>query len=284
MKKFGFVLIAIIGSTPAMATDLPRPQMAYKAPVVAPAPVSTWEGFYVGGHVGYGWDPANATFSPSTYATAILGPLGGPFVDTGPDSGPIALAVHPKGWLGGAQFGYNWQRQSLVLGAEADISGSNIRGSTSAPFFVNGTEGGDLAGFTGNVGLQQKLDYFGTIRGRLGWANDTLLLYATGGLAWGHVTTTFNTFGITENTPGMFTAAQLAALQNGGYASASDIRWGYAVGTGFEWMVARNWSVKGEYLFVNLGGHDTLVIPGGVANSDLSVNIARVGFNYFIRP
>jgi outer membrane immunogenic protein len=285
MKKFGLALLAVVGCTPVLAADLPPPQpMVYKAPPPMIVPVATWQGFYVGGNVGYGWDPASATFNPSTYATTILGPLGGPFVDTGPDSGPIALSVAPKGWLGGAQFGYNWQRQSLVLGAEADIMGANIKGSTSAPFFVNGTEGGDDAGFSGNVGLQQKLDYFGTLRGRLGWANDTLLLYGTGGLAWGHVTTTFNTFGITQTALGGFTPAQLAALQSGGFASASDIRWGYAVGAGFEWMIARNWSVRGEYLYVNLGGGDTLVIPGGVANSNLSVNVARVGFNYFLRP
>lgn len=288
MKRFGSVsiaivgLIAVVGSTPVLAADLARP--VYKAPVAPPPPpVATWQGFYAGAHVGYGWDPASATFNPSTYATTILGPLGGPFVDTGPDSGPIALKVHPKGWLGGAQFGYNWQQQSLVLGAEVDISGSDIKGSTSAPFFVNGTEGGDQAGFTGNVGLQQKLDYFGTVRGRIGWADDTLLLYATGGLAWGHVSTTFNTFGITQNFVGQFTPAQLAALQNGGFASASSVRVGYAVGAGGEWMVARNWSVKAEYLFVQLNDSDTLVIPGGVANGKLSVNIARVGFNYFFR-
>jgi len=283
MTRAGLAAAVIICSSPAWAADLPSPQPIYKAPVMAPA--STWEGFYVGGHVGYGWDPAHAIFNPSTYATTILAPLGGPWVDTGPDTGPINLTVNPKGWLGGVQFGYNWQRRSFVFGGEADFSWADIKDSTSAPFTVTGTEAGDLASFTGNVGLQQKLDYFGTIRGRLGWTPDNaLLLFGTAGLAWGHVTTTFDTFGITAPA-GDFTPQQLAALQNGGYATASDLRWGYAVGGGLEWMFAHNWSVKGEYLYVNLGsGSDALVIPGGIAHSDLSVQVARIGVNYFIRP
>jgi outer membrane immunogenic protein len=83
------------------------------------------------------WDPATATFNPATYATAALASAG-PFVVTG-SSGPIALSVHPQGWLAGGQAGYNWQQNALVYGVEADIDWSNIRGSTSAPFSVNGT-------------------------------------------------------------------------------------------------------------------------------------------------
>lgn len=272
-------IIAIGLVSSARATDLPVKAPIYKAPALVP--VTSWEGFYAGGNVGYGWDPASATFNPSTYATTLLGPLGGPWVDTGPDSGPVALSVHPKGWLGGGQLGYNWQQNTLVYGLEADFDWSGMKASASAPFFVNGTEGGDIAGFTGNVGLQQKLDYFGTVRGRLGWAKDALLLYGTGGLAWGHVKTTFNTFGVTQNAPGQFTAAQLAAIQNGGNAQSSGLRAGFAVGAGFEWMVAHNWSVKAEYLYLDLMGSDTLTIPGGTASAgNLSVQVARVGFNY----
>jgi len=281
MKRLGLAMIAVVGSAPVWAADLPRPQPVYKAPVIAPAP--TWAGFYAGGNVGYGWDPASAAFNPSTYVSTIMAPFGG-WVDTGPDSGPVALAVHPKGWLGGGQFGYNWQQNSLVYGLEADIDWSGIKDSTSAPWSVNGTVGGDAAGLTGFVGLQQQLDYFGTVRGRIGWAHDSLLIYGTGGLAWGHVKTTFNTFGITPANLG-FSPAQMAALQGGGYASTSGLRAGFAVGAGFEWMVAHNWSVKAEYLYVDLLGGDTLTIPGGVANGgDLPVQVARVGFNYFIRP
>jgi outer membrane immunogenic protein len=283
MKRVGLAIAAIVCSAPVWAADLstPAPAPYYKAPPVM-APVSTWEGFYAGGHVGYGWDPANASFNPGTFATSVLGPLGGPFVLTGA-SPPVALSVAPKGWLGGLQLGYNWQRGMFVYGGEADISWSSLKGSTSAPFSVTGTEGGDLANFTGNVGLQETIDYFGTLRGRLGWTpTESLLLYGTGGLAWAHVKTGFNVFGISAPA-GTFTPTQLAALQSAA-ASSSDIRWGYAAGGGLEWMVVRDWSVKAEYLYVGLSGTDQLVIPGGTANSTSSFQIGRVGFNYHFRP
>jgi outer membrane immunogenic protein len=286
MRKLLMSAIAIsaLGIASAAAADLPvKTPILKKAP--PPAPAANWQGFYVGGNAGYGWDPATAYFNPSNYVTTIMASFGG-FVDTGPDGGPVSLSVKPKGWLGGGQFGYNWQQNSLVYGLEADIDWSGIKSSTSAPWFVNGTVGGDNAGVMGNVGLQQKLDYLGTVRGRLGWANDTLLLYGTGGLAWGRVATTFNTFGVTQTANLGFTPAELAALQTGGYASNTSTRVGYAVGAGFEWMVAHNWSVKAEYLYAQLqGSGGSLSIPGGTASTNgFSVQLARIGLNYFFRP
>ncbi|HXW40048.1 MAG TPA: outer membrane beta-barrel protein [Xanthobacteraceae bacterium] len=272
-KRFiiGLSLLGSLAAGPALAAD-----MALKAP---PAPaVYNWQGFYGGGNIGYGWDPATATFNPTAFANAVLGPLGGPYVVTG-SSGPVNLSVNPQGVLGGGQVGYNWQSGATVYGIEADFDGANINGSTSAPFFVNGTEGGDIADFAGNVGLAQKVDYFGTVRGRLGWANDNLLLYGTGGFAYGHVTTSLNTFGITA-PPGEFSAAQLAALQVS--ASTSSLRPGFAVGGGIEWALARNWSIRAEYLFVDLASATgTLTIPGGSASlSYVPIQVVRFGFNY----
>jgi outer membrane immunogenic protein len=273
-------LFALASVSAACAADMP-----VKAPPAPVASAYSWTGFYIGGNIGYGWDPASATFNPATYATTILEPLtAGTYVVTGA-SGPVSLSVNPQGVLGGIQAGYNWQKGSTVYGLEADFEGAGIKASSSAPFFVNGTIGGDLANFAGNVGLSQKLDYFGTVRGRLGWANDSTLLYGTGGLAWGHVTTTLNTFGIAEVPPSLaLTPAQLAALQV--ISSSSDLRLGFAVGAGIEWIVVRNWSVRAEYLFVDLGGSGgTLGIPGGSGTWNwLPVQIARVGFNYRFQP
>ncbi len=271
--------VAIFGfASVASAADLPiKAPMYTKAPVIAP--VTNWQGFYVGGNVGYGWDPASATFNPTTYVTTVLAGTTPTITDTGPDSGPVALSVHPKGWLGGGQLGYNWQQNSVVYGLEADIDWSGMQDSASAPWFVNGSQP-DNVFIRGQINLKQQLDYFGTLRGRLGWANDSLLLYGTGGLAWGHVTTTFNVSNVTEPTLAL-TSQQLAALQNGGYAQTSQLRWGFALGAGLEWMVAHNWSVKAEYLFIDLGDGSTLTIPGGSAQSNLtSMQVARVGLNY----
>jgi outer membrane immunogenic protein len=171
-----------------------------------------------------------------------------------------------------------------VYGLEADFDFSGMRASTSVPWVVNGTQP-DNVHITGQTNLSQKLDYFGTLRGRAGWANDNLLLFGTGGLAWGHVATAFNVSNVTEPTAAL-SLAQLAALQNGGNAYASGVRVGFAVGAGLEWKVARNWSVKGEYLFVDLiSSGQTLTIPGGVATAgNLPVQVVRVGVNYFFQP
>jgi outer membrane immunogenic protein len=277
MKKLMIWTVACsaLSVAAAAAADLPTRKPAPPMPYIAP--VTNWGGFYIGANGGYGWDPANATFDPATYATSALATTG-PFKVTGA-SPTQYLSVHPQGWLGGGQIGYNWQQANWVYGLEADIDWSGMKGSTSAPFFVNGTIGGDIANFTGNVGLEQKVDYFGTARGRLGWANDSMLFFGTGGLAWGQVKTSFNTFGI-ATTPGDLTTAQLAALRVG--ASASNLRPGFAVGGGVEWKVAPHWSVKAEYLFVDLLGGETLSIPGGSAKAgSVPVQVARVGVNYF---
>ena len=275
MRRLSLALIAAV-STVALTQIASATDLSVKAPVYK-APVTNWEGFYVGGHVGYGWDPADATFDPVTYVTTV-----DPAFTATSSSGPVNLSVAPEGWLGGVQLGYNWQRNSWVYGIEADFSWSGIKDTDSAPWFVNGLLLNRGPGqVTGVVSLEQKLDYFGTVRGRLGWANNALLLYGTGGLAWGHVVTTFRNHDINA-VGGLFTAAEIAALQAGGYASTRDIRWGFTVGAGLEWMFAPNWSVKAEYLFVDLLGSDTLAITGGVATTgDMTVHVARAGVNYF---
>lgn len=277
MRSLPLAMIATV-STLALVPIASAADMPVKA--VYQAPVKTWQGFYVGGHVGYGWDPADATFNPVTYVTSAL-----PTYIVASSSGPVNLSVEPDGWLGGFQVGYNWQQNSLVFGLEADFSWSGIKDSTSAPWSVNGTApAGYPANLTGTVSLEQKVDYFGTVRGRLGWANNSLLVYGTGGLAWGHVVTTFSNGNINVAQPGCIVClspAQVAALTAGGYASSSDIRFGYTLGGGGEWMFASNWSAKAEYLFINLGGSDTLAISGGQANAgNVSLHVARVGVNY----
>ena len=85
-----------------------------------------------------------------------------------------------------------------------------------------------------------KLDWFGTVRGRLGFlATPTFLLYGTGGLAYGRVASaTVNSF---TATPDIYTG------------STSTTRAGWTAGAGGEWMFAPNWSAKAEYLYVDLG-------------------------------
>jgi outer membrane immunogenic protein len=136
----------------------------------------------------------------------------------------------------------------------------------------------------------EEIDWFGTVRGRLGWTpTSPLLVYATGGLAYAHVQTGAS-FSIQTIVPvaGQTGAGSTALSQSG-------TRAGWTVGGGLEWMFAPQWSVKGEYLYYDLGTvtlNQTLGLVGVGAgagqflgfNSQSAVhytgNIARAGLNY----
>jgi len=200
----------------AAATDLPMP---YKAPrpVVAPAPaVYNWTGFYAGVNLGGGWAQGTNTGT----LTAATG--GGPFVATSSSSANLS------GVIGGGQIGYNWQTGHLVFGLEADIDGSSESGSASASC--------GIAGCT-TMGTP-KVDAFGTLRGRLGYAQDNWLFYVTGGFAWQHITNT-----ITDTAAG-----GTATL-----FSASTTQGGYVVGVGAETAFAPRWTAGIEYLYMDTG-------------------------------
>jgi len=263
----GIAFIGMLAFGPALAAD-----MAVKAPL-PPAPAAgNWSGFYIGANGGYAWDPSTVFFDPGVFATTVLAPG---FV-VASSSRPFALSVHPQGALGGGHVGYNWQAGVWVYGFEADFDGANIKGSAAAPFSVVGTNFGDAANITGNLGLTQKIDYFGTARGRFGWADNAALFYVTGGVGWAHVKTTVNTFGITSFG---LTPAQAAALLVS--ASSSDVRAGLALGAGVEWAIAQNLSLRAEYLFIDLASGGSLTIPGGSASFNyLPVQVARVGLSF----
>lgn len=131
----------------AVAADLRRP--VYKAPpLLAPAPVYSWTGFYVGGHAGYGWSN---------------------FSGDDPAGGEPAKA---KGWLGGVTVGYNYQINAFVIGIEGDYSWANVNYSEPDIFGVGAGE------------AKLKNDFFATAAVRLGYAIDRLLIYGKGGAAW----------------------------------------------------------------------------------------------------
>lgn len=157
MKSFLLASVGIVALTvgaPALAADLPT-----KAPIYNPAPVYSWQGFYVGTHSGFGWG----------------GSLSAP---------PFNVQTDPDGFFGGIQIGYNWMfSPSWVLGVQADISAADIHGQ--------GT-------FLGFIPVQSKLSRFATLRARVGYTWDQALLYATGGLAWARQQRSFNAFFIQD--------------------------------------------------------------------------------------
>jgi outer membrane immunogenic protein len=263
MKRIfiGIAAIASLLTTNAMAADLAaRPYTKAPPPVLA---VYDWTGFYIGGNVGYSWGRSSDTSSLSNTAGTVL--------FTSIDRSSL------NGVVGGGQVGYNWQMQSWLWGLEADIQGTGERGSRAfiCPTGICTPTFGVVAVFPGPpvpVALEQKLEWFGTVRGRVGvLAAPTVLLYATGGLAYGGVKTN-ETVGV---LPGF---------------SSSSTRAGYTVGAGIEGVIGGNWTAKLEYLYVDLGrvsGSFTTTaaaLGGGVLTSSYSSrvtdNVLRVGLNY----
>jgi outer membrane immunogenic protein len=254
---------------PALAADLgsPAPAPVYtKAPIAAPP---SWTGFYVGGNVGYGWGDGDASFNPLPTAAGFIA------------LAPQTLSPNPSGVLGGIQAGYNWQTGIFVLGFETDFQGSGIKGSSTLSPFLQDTG----APFNGTLSASEDIDWFGTVRGRVGFTPvSPLLVYGTGGLAYGDVkyatNSDFNPMG-NQQYPAAITATKV----------------GWTAGAGVEWMFARNWSTKVEYLYYDLGtesatANGTPGLPGGTCGGGPAAscqvgyswkttgNIARFGINY----
>ena len=222
----------------AQAADMAAARPVYtKAPVAAP--VWNWTGFYVGANVGY----ANERTSISNPGANYFFPVGSSF-----DS-------NQGGIIGGLEAGYNWQFSNVVLGVEGDISGASLgRTTLSAPL---GLLAGDA--YSGNVTA------LGTVRGRLGFAFDRVLVYGTGGVAFADLKDQY----VSASFP--FTAA------------ASSSATGWTAGGGVEYAFSGNWSAKVEYLHVGFSSRPATLNPIGTpytfAFKD-SLDIGRVGINY----
>jgi outer membrane immunogenic protein len=222
---------------------------AFAAP--PPSQIEMWNGWYVGGNIGASFGTARDTSAIGT---------GVPFSST---------SASLNGVVGGAQFGYNYHATpSWLLGFETDFQGSSEQASATTTM---------TTAFPGILARQfpppntlvdvEKLQWFGTVRGRLGWTpNEGALLYLTGGLAYGGIGSneTFNAFNANFNMT----------------------RVGWVVGTGVEVFLVKNWTAKVEYLYMDLGSFTNTFTVGlapptpFVVNSHITDQIVRVGFNY----
>lgn len=272
MKKFAFG--AVIAASTALATQAFAADLARKAPVFKappPPPVFSWSGFYAGVNVGYGFG------SDSDVTTTGIGAANINAVADG--ARPPRLRLDREGFIGGGQIGYNWQvMPNWVLGIEADIQYTDLRESVNGLTVLPGVgANGTAAGTRSNL-FTTEMEYFGTVRGRLGYSWDKTLLYATGGLAYGEVK---NSATFTGVAPGF--ATQFVGQRRG-------TETGYAVGGGIEHAFAPNWSVKAEYLYYDLGDTSISVLniagpagaggPGYNSRFENTGHIARVGLNY----
>jgi len=279
MRQFILALVSTVVVTVACATN---------ALATPPAPAWNWTGFYVGGNVGYGWGNRNTSFVSNDANADFLFGLG---ASSGNGDGPLsAVSSKSSGALGGVQAGYNWQlSRQWVVGIAADIDISHISGSATstsnaqAQFTANGT-----------ANVTQNVDWFGTLRARGGYLlSDNLLVFATGGLAYGHVKGD-GTFSLSGPGSSSGPGAPGWACTVGGATcfagNSSRVTAGWTAGGGLEYALSRNWKISGEYLYVNLGSNSTTFTalnPGlsptpstFSANSKTSFSVARAGLNY----
>jgi outer membrane immunogenic protein len=222
MKKraFGVAVAAYLGVLSASAADLPSRK---EPPPVyyPPPPVFTWTGLYAGLNVGGGWLDR---------------------YDNGNWLFPSS-ASNTGGMIGGAQIGYNYQFTPLfVAGVETDFQGSGVGGS--------------------GLGATRSVDWFGTVRGRAGVSmlNGQLLIYGTGGFAYGDL-----------------------RLNQGWLGSQARTGTGWTAGGGLEYAFLPNWSAKVEYLYTNTGANYGPIYAGPFiveTQQRAHLNTIRAGLNY----
>ena len=158
-----------------------------------------------------------------------------------------AASFNKGGALGGVEGGYNWQiNQQLVVGLEADFDWSGIKGTGSSNFLF-----GSVPPIPSSSMATEEIKWFGTVRGRLGWLpTNNFLLYGTGGLAYGRVTTNtaLNTTVAFAGGDGAFDFSCIPAGTCFA-GSTSQTLVGWTAGAGGEYAITKNIIVKAEYLY-----------------------------------
>jgi outer membrane immunogenic protein len=183
-----------------------------------------------------------AAIAINNWSGFYLGAMGGYAQENSSGIGTLS------GGFAGGTAGYNWQMGNIVLGLEADAAWADV-GATIGVF-------GGLASVSSNI------RDMGTVRGRVGYAFDSVLIYGTGGYAWA------------DN--------RITATVLGASVSDSHIHSGWTAGAGVEVMFAPKWSVKAEYLYRSF---DSETYFGGIAapglrSGTLNLNSVQVGVNY----
>jgi len=217
IRSMGMCALAFVIASPSFAADMPG---GYREPYAAPAP--GWSGFYVGLNTGYGWGTSNW------------------------NSSVTAGSSSPSGGLFGGTIGFNGQSGAFVFGVEGDIAGNWMRDANSI-----GT------GICNAPGCGIQTSWFATARGRVGYAFDRALFYATAGGAFGDV----------------------QMMANGATATAD--RAGWTAGVGLEYAILGPWSAKAEYLYADLGSAGCGAATCGIDTTvSFKTNLIRIGVNY----
>jgi len=213
-------LLALASALPSAAADLGGRYPAYKAPPVAYFPQAyNWTGFYLGINGGGAWGTSNWN--------------------------GYGVSSSPSGGMIGVTAGYNWQApgSQWVFGIESDLDWTNVSGGASCGMGVN---------------CHTENSWFGTVRGRVGYAFDRFMPYVTGGGAFGNI-----------------------KANPTGWSGVDDSHAGWTVGVGLEAALNGRWTAKVEYLYADLGSVGCSSFQcGSPVNIDMNMNIVRAGLNY----
>ncbi|MCC0807967.1 porin family protein [Methylobacterium sp. W2] len=267
---------AILAVGAASAADLPR---RAEAPVFVPVPVFTWTGFYFGVNAGYAYSESD------TVRTTGINNLNSGAPNAANLQGnvdnrlrPAALKLPQEGFSAGAQIGYNYQLtpgNGIVIGIEADAqytdletSRVNVATRTALPSTLTNTYRSDL-------------QYLGTVRGRVGYAFDKVMVYGTGGFAYGGIEQS-----VSFQTGAPVTYAGARSTMETGYAYGGGIEYALPTDSFLNFFRSSAVTLKAEYLRYDLGSRNLLVAstggPGIGYNAVFKTEgaIARAGLNY----
>jgi len=258
MKQSFFAATAalVFAGSSAVAADLPIRAPAYKAPPV----YFSWTGCHIGANVGGAWARLRDDWTPN--------PAG--FPTSGPSLTANGTAtIHDGGLTGGGQIGCDYEANRLVWGVEADFNFTDLRGIRDVAVPASGP----VAAYS--IHEEFRARWLSTIRGRIGFAANRTLFYATGGVAFANLKT--------------LDSAVFPASATDNTVSGSSTRTGWTVGGGIEHALWSGWSVKAEYLFASFdrlsktsANSDPVTFPLSTIVHDhrLEEHIARVGLNY----
>jgi outer membrane immunogenic protein len=232
-RSFILAPVAVVSiAAGAVAADLPVRSVA---PVFAPVPVFTWTGPYVGAQIGAGWQQDRLAESSICVPACV-----------------DRVTGRATGVIGGGHVGFNWQSGPLVVGAEADIEGTGLHHRTIYPLSSPDT-------------FSSEIEWQSSVRGRLGFAVDRTLVYATGGVAFADIRHNYY-----EASAGISQAF-------------SDVRTGWTVGGGIEYAITDNFTARVEYRYTDFGTKietPAFVFPGFVENHTETQHAVRVGASY----
>lgn len=216
-----------------------------------------WRGTYVGANIGYGTNPSMVNIYPTSTTTQILQYNA---------LSPFSLNVQNAGFLSGGQLGYNWQKEHILWGLEADLDYTQLGGANAVTSSLPLT-----------TTVEQNIRWLSTLRGRIGQlASPSMLVYLTGGAAWGGVTLGFDQRDVATSCA--LSPVCMTANQN-------STQTGWIAGAGVEYAVAPRLTFKAEYLYLNLGSFniapaDIDAAANYIVNTDFEENVLRLGINY----